>query len=175
MNRDSLDGITTFYELERPGIETQWIRDTSNPPKPSLRPTVPHIYSVPFIPEVKQLDVNHKNHIATKLKKEYNYTSTPPHCPLSRLRDGLHHFLQEVTLCIETKKCLHFFLFILTLRVQCAICHVNNFINQQRMHISGYFYMMKHAQFGQRRQVNQGLFTGRDRNVFGDTQKISRS
>lgn len=108
------------------------------PPKPTLGPIEPHIYSVPFIPEVKQLGVNHKNHLATKLKKEQNYTSTPPHCPRSRLKDGLHHFLQEVTLRIGTKTYVHL-LFILTLRAQCVIYHVTNFINQQRMYICGYF------------------------------------
>ena len=147
---DRVVGIGTFYGLDRPGIEPQWIRDIPHPWKPTFGPTEPHTYSVPFIPEVKQLGVNHKPNLGTKLRKEQNYTSNTPHCLHSRLRVGLHSFLQEATLRTETKTYMHFCLFILTLHAPWVIFHVTILLINKECTFLGIFYMMKPAQLGQR-------------------------
>ena len=38
VDRDSTVSIATFYELESPGIESQWWRELSQPPRPALGP-----------------------------------------------------------------------------------------------------------------------------------------
>jgi hypothetical protein len=47
VGRDSSVGIATRYELDGPGIESQWGRDFPHPSRPALGPTQPPIQWVP--------------------------------------------------------------------------------------------------------------------------------
>jgi hypothetical protein len=42
----SVVGIATRYELERPGIESRWGRDFQHPSRPALGPTQPPVQQV---------------------------------------------------------------------------------------------------------------------------------
>ena len=47
VGRDSVFGIATHYELDGPGIESQWWRDFQHPSRPALGPTQPPVQCVP--------------------------------------------------------------------------------------------------------------------------------
>ena len=83
MCRDSSVGIATRYELEGPGIESRWggggVEIFRNFPDPGAHPPF-NIMGTGFLKGVKRpgRGVDHSPHLASRLKKEYSYTSTPP-------------------------------------------------------------------------------------------------
>jgi hypothetical protein len=50
LDRDSLVGIATGYELDGPGIEYPWGRDFQHSSRPALGPTQPPVQWVRVIP-----------------------------------------------------------------------------------------------------------------------------
>jgi hypothetical protein len=80
VGRDSAVSIATRYRLDVPGIQSRWGRDLPHPSRPALGPTQPPIQWVSTsFPEVKRPGhgVNHPSHLASRLRKEYSYNSTP--------------------------------------------------------------------------------------------------
>ena len=49
MDRDSSNGIATFYGLEGPGIKSRWGRDFPHPSRKSLVPAQPPAQWVPSL------------------------------------------------------------------------------------------------------------------------------
>jgi hypothetical protein len=84
--RDSSDGIATIYGLDGPRIESRWEARFSAPSQtgPGSHPAS-YTMGTGSFPWAKRpgCGVNH-SHRASRLKKEYNYT-TPPPCLHGRL------------------------------------------------------------------------------------------
>ena len=79
---DSVVGIVSCYGLDGPGIESRGGGDSPHTSKLALGPTQPPIQWVPgLIPEANRPrhGVDHPTHLVPRLKKEKNYTSTPPY------------------------------------------------------------------------------------------------
>ena len=78
---DSSDGIATRYGLDGPGIESRWGARFSAPVQtgPGGHPASCTMGTV-SLPGVKRpgRGVDHPPHLASRLKKEYSYTSTSP-------------------------------------------------------------------------------------------------
>jgi hypothetical protein len=76
--RDSSVGIATRYELNGPGIESQWARGT-RPDRPWGNPAS-NAMGIGSFPGVRRpgRGVDHSPHLAPRLKTEYSYTSIPP-------------------------------------------------------------------------------------------------
>ena len=82
--RNSAVGIATSYGLDGRGFISRWGRDIPLPSRPALGPTqLPIHWASGLSQGVKRpgRGVYHPPHIAPRLKKEYNYTSTPPSGP----------------------------------------------------------------------------------------------
>ena len=82
MGRDSSVDIATRYGQEGPGIESQWGDEIFHtcPDRPwGPLSLLYNGYGVSF-PGVKRpgRGVDHPPHLASRLRKEYSYTSTPP-------------------------------------------------------------------------------------------------
>jgi hypothetical protein len=81
VGRDSSVGIATRYGMDGPGIEFRWGRGFPHPSRPALG-AHPSSYTMGTgsLPGVKRprRGVDYPNHPAPNLKKEWNYTSTPP-------------------------------------------------------------------------------------------------
>jgi len=84
VGRDGSVGIATRYGMDGPGIESRWDRDFPHPSRQELG-AHPASYTVGTgsLPGVMRPEcgVDHKSHLAPRLKKEYSYTSTPPPGP----------------------------------------------------------------------------------------------
>ena len=81
MGQDSTVSIATHYGLDGPGIESWWGQDFPHPSRPTLVSTQP---PTQWILELSQgvkgwgMALITHPHLATRLQKEYSYTSTPP-------------------------------------------------------------------------------------------------
>jgi len=84
LGRVTIAGIATCYELDVSEIESRWERDFPHPSGPTAHP-VSYAIGTGVFPGVKSpgRGVHHPPHLATRLKKEYSYTSTPPPLILS--------------------------------------------------------------------------------------------
>ena len=74
-------GIATCYGLDGPGIESRWGRCFPHLSRPALRPTQPPIQWVPGLYRGysgRGVTLTTHRHLASRLKKEYSYTSIPP-------------------------------------------------------------------------------------------------
>ena len=76
--RDSSLGKATRYGLDGPGIETRWRRDIPHPSRLALGPTQPTIQWVTGLSWGYSGRGVALTTLAQRLKKEHNYTSTPP-------------------------------------------------------------------------------------------------
>jgi len=81
VGRDSSVGIATRYGLDGPGIESHWGVRYSAPVHtgPGAHPA-PYTVGTGSFQEVKRpgRGDDHSPHLASKLKEEYSYISTPP-------------------------------------------------------------------------------------------------
>ena len=78
---DSSVGIATRYGLDGPGIESRWGRNFPHPSRPARTSTQPPTQWVPgLLREQSGRDValTTHAHLASMLKKEYSYRSSPP-------------------------------------------------------------------------------------------------
>jgi hypothetical protein len=70
-------GVLTRYGLNGPGIEFRWWRDFPPPSRPAVGPTQPPVQFVLGHFRGKAAGAT-DSHLQPRLKKEQNYTSTPP-------------------------------------------------------------------------------------------------
>jgi hypothetical protein len=81
LGRDSSVGVVTRYGLDGPRIESRWAARFSAPVQtgPGAHPAC-YTLSTGSFPAVKRPEHggDHSPHLATRLKKAYSYTSTPP-------------------------------------------------------------------------------------------------
>jgi hypothetical protein len=80
VGRDSSVGITTFYRLDRPGIESRWGRGfplLSRPTLGTTKPPMPGVQGFSRAYSGRTVALTTDPHPAPRLKKEYSYTVTP--------------------------------------------------------------------------------------------------
>jgi hypothetical protein len=81
VGRDAAVGIVTRYGLDGPGIEFRWGRVFPHSSRQTLGPTHPPIQWVPSLSRGQSgrgVALTTQPHLVLRLKKECNYTSTPP-------------------------------------------------------------------------------------------------
>jgi hypothetical protein len=106
VGRYSSVGIATRYKLGGPWIESRWGATFSAPvQKGSEAHPASYTMGTGSFPGVKWpgRGVDHRPHLAPRLKKEYSYTSTPPMGLSGLLQGKLHLYLYLP--CIWSRYC----------------------------------------------------------------------
>jgi hypothetical protein len=93
VDQESPVGIATRYGPDGPGIESRLGRDFPHPSRPVLGSTQPHVQkrTTAFL-HSGALTIH--PHLASRLKKEYNYTSIPPSVPLWQVIQRIFIYFQ---------------------------------------------------------------------------------
>jgi hypothetical protein len=81
VGRDTVVGTATRYGMDGPEIESRWVGDFTHPSRPALRPNQPPLKWVPGLSREwsdRGVAFTTHTHVASRLTKEWSYTSTPP-------------------------------------------------------------------------------------------------